>query len=81
MNVENEVLKFICIIFLQVYLKIFIVSDGEWGKNIFRVEENFLNFKVFIFFLYKKFVCIEKKIEYRVFVNFNKYFNIISNLQ
>lgn len=80
MNVENEVLKFICIIFLQVYLKIFIVSDGEWGKNIFRVEENFLNFEVFIFFLYKIFVCIEK-IEYRLFVNFNKYFNIISNLQ
>lgn len=80
MNVENEVLKFICIIFLQVYLKFFIVSEGEWGKNIFFVEENFLNFNVFIFFLYKIFVCIEK-IEYRLFVNFNKYFNIISNLQ
>lgn len=58
----------------------FTVSDGEWGKNTSRVEENFLNFKVFILFLHKTFVCIEK-IEYRLLVNLNKYFNTISNSQ
>lgn len=80
MNAENEVLKFICIIFLKAYSKIFTVSDGEWGKNTSLVEENFLNFEVFILFLHKTFVCIEK-IEYRLLVNLNKYFNTISNSQ